>query len=133
MKSALKGINFLLVDDDIEMRDLIAMELEKLGAQVYHSINGKEAYQITLQQQIDLIISDVRMPEQNGLWLLENLKENETTRDIPFLLVSGYGDISKDEAVELGAVDFLEKPFRWNTLQSKIFEILQIEDDAKAA
>lgn len=102
----------LVVDDDEEMREYLKQEL---GAyyKVVTACNGVEASQIALNQPIDLIVSDVIMPEMDGFELLKRVKSNSNINHIPFILLTSQAEYeNRLKGWNIGADAFLAKPFR---------------------
>ena len=105
-----KDLKILIADDDPEFQKLMQFILEKHGFEVMVTGDGSEAKVAIDNNPIDLIISDYMMPNMDGLQLLKVLREEG--RDIPFILITGYGSIdSTMEAIKLGTVEYLTKPF----------------------
>jgi CheY-like chemotaxis protein len=116
------GTPCLLVVDDVEsLRFMLVSLLEELGYDVVAAANGVAAMAIAERQRIDVILSDIDMPECDGFELLRRLKANDATRDIPVIVVSGVGDVaSVVRCIELGAEDHLTKPFDSLLLQARV-------------
>lgn len=108
-------IKVLLVDDEVDLLDILKVDIESLGYQTETANNGQEALNIMKQVKegkiwIDAVLSDINMPVMNGLVFLRELRN--LGMDTPFVFFSGYGDKEKTiEALRLGALDFLEKPY----------------------
>jgi len=99
----------LVADDDPKILELMKMILEKHGFEVMICNDGIEAKKAIDENPLDLIISDYKMPNMDGLQLLKTLREEGL--DIPFVLLTGHGSIdSTMEAIKLGTVDYLTKP-----------------------
>lgn len=119
MKKVLSGKSVLIVDDEPDMLNLLEESLIFFGATTYRSANGEEALKQYQIYKIDLIISDIRMPELTGAELLEELRKvNKTTP--PIVLITGYADLSPEQAFQMGSDAFLMKPFSIE----KLFEVV---------
>ena len=82
------------------------------GYQVLTASNGKEAYSIIQNQELDLLLCDWRMPEMNGAALLNLLREEGRLVDLPALVITAHGTSNNAiDAIQLGAYDFVTKPF----------------------
>ena len=92
-------MKILVVDDEPQLRTLLADLLEEEGWSVLTASQGKEALDLLTKEQIDLVVCDIYMPIMNGLRLRDNVREDPKLKDIPFLFVSGY-----DDQMTLGAV-----------------------------
>ncbi len=102
----------LVADDDEEIRDLVAV---KLGAAGYHPItadNGATALRLVQQEQPDMVILDVVMPDMDGLSVCYELHASAATAQIPVLMMSGRSrQVDIDLGLTVGADDYLVKPF----------------------
>ena len=104
------GPKILLVDDDPKFQKLMLRVLEKHGFEVTVCNDGIEAKKIIDESAAELVISDYKMPNMDGVELLKALREDG--RDIPFILITAYGSIdSTMAAIKLGTVEYLTKPF----------------------
>ncbi|MEO1526281.1 MAG: response regulator [Planctomycetota bacterium] len=100
----------LIVEDDDDIRDVIAIRMQSAGFTTAEARDGIEGLTVALQKQLAAIILDIRLPEQSGLTLLKKLKSNAITRSIPVIVVSAsVGD--REPALDCGAAFFIEKPF----------------------
>lgn len=113
--------SILLVDDDEDILQLVSLALQEKGYDLTTAINGKEALQRIQEAIPDLIISDVVMPEMDGLALLKALRSENTTNAIPILLLTTKGT-TEDIVVglNLGADDYLTKPFNIEELVARV-------------
>jgi DNA-binding response OmpR family regulator len=120
--SAPSGTPRLLVVDDTEgPRKVVVRLLERMGYEAIAASGGIEGLEIAGRERIDVIISDIEMPECDGFALLERLKASDVTRDIPVIVVSGVGDTaSVVRCIELGADDHMTKPFDSLLLQARV-------------
>jgi DNA-binding response OmpR family regulator len=103
----------LLIEDHVQMRSFIKSILqEKTDYYILEASNGEEGYKLALEAVPDLIISDLMMPFLSGTELCRKLKQNETTRHIPIILLTAKASIeSKVEGLQTGADDYITKPF----------------------
>ncbi len=100
----------LVVDDEFEIVQTIKIFLELSGYEhIFEACSGKEALRIIQTEDVDLIISDVRMPEMDGIDLIKLAKELYPEKPI-FLMISGYSELTSEKAKELGAKELLVKP-----------------------
>lgn len=110
----LKGKTLLVVDDESDLRDIVASELEFMGAEVHQAENIVAAQKLINQHNIDLIISDIRMPGGTGIDLLNIVKaKNESA---PMILITGFADITTEDAFDKGAEALVNKPFKLDDL-----------------
>lgn len=119
-------MKILIIDDKEEARYLLEILLINQGYDVISSINGKEALAILEKAQVDLIISDILMPEMDGFKFCRTIKENEFTQNIPFIFYTATYVEKKDEefALSLGADLFLRKPMPPKELLEEIEKMI---------
>ncbi len=104
----------LLVEDDNSFRNVIRRILELNGYKVLEANNGRNAQNILGIENCDLVVSDIRLPEINGIELLHFVKR---TKPIPVVLMTGYAEVGQSqEMLDLGANHFLSKPFKKEAL-----------------
>ena len=105
----------LVVDDERSIRNTLKDILEFEKHQVTLAENGKQGLEAALNNVFDLIFSDIKMPEMDGIELLENLIEKDI--EVPIIMISGHGNIETAvECIKKGAFDFIEKPIDLNRL-----------------
>jgi len=105
----------LVIDDERSIRNTLKDILEFEKHQVALAENGKQGLEVAQNSVFDLIFSDIKMPEMDGIELLVNLKEKEI--DVPIIMISGHGNIETAvECIKKGAFDFIEKPIDLNRL-----------------
>ena len=102
----------LVVEDTLVNRLTLAKGVEREGHQVLQAENGREALELLAAYRVDMVLLDLLMPEMDGFEVLAAMARDSATRDIPVLVISAVEateDIAR--AIELGAIDFLRKPF----------------------
>lgn len=126
-------ICILVVEDDPEMQNFISSQLGDAYS-VMNASNGKEALKILSENTISLVVSDVMMPEMNGFELCRTLKTNIEYSHIPIILLTAKATIqSKIEGIELGADDYIEKPFSTEYLLARIANLLSNQEKLRQA
>lgn len=100
----------LVVDDEIDLREILREEFEYTGYSVVEAENGMKAIEVLNAHPVDVVVSDIRMPGGNGLDFL-NYIENRAGSKPPVILVSAYADINTREAQVKGAFAFVAKPY----------------------
>ncbi|HWA32830.1 MAG TPA: ATP-binding protein, partial [Cyclobacteriaceae bacterium] len=110
----------VVADDNSDMRDYI-VRLLRHDYRVFVAGNGDDAFEIAMEAQPDLIISDIMMPKLDGFGLLKKLRSNLQTRGIPVIFLSARaGDEAKVEGIQAGADDYLVKPFSSRELLARV-------------
>ena len=116
----------LVVDDNPSNRDLLARQLSRDGHAVEVAASGKEAFEIVALRAFDLILLDVLMPEMSGYEVLNRLKHEPRTSEIPVIMISALDEMdSIVHCIEAGAVDYLPKPFAPALLRARIRSSLE--------
>lgn len=104
-----KGTTVLVVDDEPDLREILADEFTFAGARVLTAENGKSAFEIVKRERIDAVVSDIRMPGGSGVELLENIRKTHPVKPI-VVLMTGYADLSSEDAFHKGAEGVFAKP-----------------------
>jgi len=114
----------LIVDDEPSMRDMLRIVMRRDGFDVEVAANGKEAIELLKRERIDLLLSDIRMPDVSGVDVLRAAKE--VNRDIVAFMMTAFASTdSAVEAMRLGAVDYFTKPFNMDELRLKVRQHLE--------
>ena len=108
----------LVVDDDQKIREIISNFLTRQGYQVAQTDNGTQALKKFFEENYDLVVTDFQMPGMNGLRLTERI--HLVVPETPVIVMSGNDNIGKNKALNVGAADFIQKPFVLQELLSKI-------------
>lgn len=118
--------NILIVDDSASMRAMVIATIEALGD--YHVIeasSGFEALRLLPRDHVDLVLTDINMPDINGLELIRYLRSNPNYKNTPVFIVSTEGSVKDIEKGKLlGADEYVVKPFFPETLQGLIHRYL---------
>lgn len=118
--------NILLVDDDIHILELIQRHLQSLNYHTYKAVSVKEAIEILKDKNIDLLITDLKMPGVDGLELVKYVSEHYP--EIPKLVVTGYPSIGGAlEVMKSGVMDYLTKPFTKEELKKAVSKSLELK------
>jgi two-component system response regulator CpxR len=116
----------LLVEDDLEISELLCSLLIKEGFEPLPIFNGNDAEQIALRENFDLIILDIMLPGKNGLDVLRSIRAKKST---PILMLTAKGDdLDRIIGFEMGADDYLPKPFNPRELIARIKALLRRVD-----
>ena len=118
-----ESARLLLVDDDAELRDLIGTYLRRQGFEVIEAVDGAEMDARLAHADVDLLLLDLMLPGENGLSIAKRLK---STGDLPIIMLSAQGeDIDRIIGLEVGADDYLGKPFNPRELLTRIRAVLR--------
>ncbi|MBI5554721.1 MAG: response regulator [Elusimicrobia bacterium] len=115
----------LIIDDEPGVVKMVRYLLEKSSLAVVSANEGEEGIKLAAQEKPYLILMDIMMPVIDGNEATRRLKENETTRQIPIIMLSALGqegDVAK--SLELGAMDYIVKPFPPQELLERVKKIL---------
>ena len=116
----------LLIEDDQDMRDLVAGHLEHTGFDVQKAEDGIKGQALALQYSPDLILLDLMLPKVDGLTLCQRFRRDERTSAIPILMITALGGIKdKVTGFNSGADDYITKPFDLEELQVRIKALLR--------
>ncbi len=115
----------MIVDDSKATRSMVAFTLRRAGYEVMEAENGSQALAAIGARRIDCLITDVNMPEMNGVDLVRRVRESALYRTLPVLMLTTTIDSAgKDQAREAGATDWLGKPFMPADLIEAVAKIL---------
>ncbi len=116
----------LIVEDDENIRELISFNLQTTNYSVIETETGEAGIQKAIKSSPDLILLDLMLPEMDGLDVCRQLKSDAATKNIPIIMVTAKGEESDIvTGLELGADDYLTKPFRPKELIARIRNILR--------
>jgi two-component system chemotaxis response regulator CheY len=120
--------NLLIVDDSTAIRKILLRVLSQTGLQlgrVLEAGDGQEALKQMEGNDISLILSDINMPNMDGLELLRALRGSPDWRDVPVVMITTEGGQARvEEAVQLGATSYVRKPFNADLLRDKLASLL---------
>ena len=120
----MKNYNILVIDDEAAQRDVLTGYLKKKGYQIFAASSGKEGIEITKNEPVDIILSDFKMPDLNGIEVLEQVKKMNP--EISFVIVTAYGTVENAvKAMRLGAFDYISKPVDLDELDLMIERIIE--------
>ncbi|MCF8077067.1 MAG: response regulator [Desulfotignum sp.] len=120
----------LVVDDSSSIRAIIKKIIKVSGFDVggfLDACDGREALTVMAANQVDLVLTDINMPNMNGLELIARIKENHHLASVPVVVVSTEGSEKKmAEAMSLGAVGYVKKPFVPEEIKQTLNKILEV-------
>ena len=131
IQSSNKKPTILLIEDNDDLRFYLKDNL-KHNFHIIEAINGKDGWQKALAQHPKLIVSDISMPEMNGIELCKKIKADNRTAQIPIILLTALTTEADQLAgLDSGANDYIVKPFNFEILLSKIHNILRMQQTFK--
>ena len=114
----------LIVDDELNMRLVLSAMLKKEGFEVSSAANGREALQILQSNKIAVVITDLKMPDMDGMELLTHISERYP--EIPVVMITAHGTVATAvEALKKGALDYITKPFELDDLKNIICKAIK--------
>ena len=121
------GMCVMVVDVSSTMRSLIATTVEEIdGVGVIEAKNGFEALRILPQQRVNLIITDINMPDINGLEIIQFVKTNPNYQNIPVIVVTTEQAVEdRKKGLALGAAEYITKPFDPEFLQQVVRRVMK--------
>jgi DNA-binding NtrC family response regulator len=120
----MKDYNILIIDDESAQRDVLSGYLKKKGYKIFSASSGKEGIEITKNNPVDIILSDYKMPDLNGIEVLEHVKK--INPEISFVIVTAYGTVENAvKAMRLGAFDYISKPVDLDELDLMLERIIE--------
>ncbi len=112
----------LIADDSPSVRDLVSFTLEEAGYKVLAGINGKDALKFLNGDEIALVITDLHMPEMDGISLIKEIRTKDNYKFTPILLLTTESQASKKQDAKVaGATGWIVKPF----VQERLLEVIQ--------
>ena len=116
----------LVIDDDIAINELIKINLELQGYEIKQAFNGTEGFALAKQEQPNLIVLDVMMPEVDGFTVAQRIRQCEDISDTPILMLTALSQLSdKVNGFDIGVDDYLTKPFEIEELVVRVRALLK--------
>jgi two-component system response regulator RpaA len=119
----------LVIDDDDSVNELVKINLELAGYEVYTAKDGINGFATAKQEKPDLIVLDVMMPDVDGYTVAKRIRENEDIKDIPIIMLTALGMLEdKVKGFDIGVDDYLVKPFEIDELKVRVRALLKRTD-----
>ena len=116
----------LVVDDDLAINELIKVNLELAGYKVIQAFDGTTGFALCKQELPSVVVLDVMMPEVDGFTVAQRIRKNESTKDIPIIMLTALSQLNdKVNGFNIGVDDYLVKPFEIEELQVRIRALLK--------
>ena len=119
--------SLLVVDDDENLCKLLTEELSEIGYRTNYVTSAEKALEYVNDNQVELMLLDLKMPEKDGFYVLRQLRERNSP--VKVIVLTAYADVkSAIDSARLGAEDFISKPYDFDELIITIRKVLQKED-----
>ena len=115
----------LVIDDKREIINTLKISLESDNYKVVETYTGDGAIRKARSEAPDLILLDIMLPDMTGYEICNKLKKDPLTRSIPIIILTGMGETGRIAGLELGADEYITKPFDPNELKAKIRNVLR--------
>jgi DNA-binding response OmpR family regulator len=120
------GELILVADDDEDILNLVCFRLEQVGYETARASNGAQAVELARERHPSLCVFDVQMPEMTGYDAIESLRGDDAMKDVPIiLLTASVQERDMARGFEVGADDYMRKPFNPQELQARIEKLLR--------
>jgi DNA-binding response OmpR family regulator len=127
------GKKILIVDDNPNVLKLLNISLSKAGYDIVEAENGELAYELANKEQPDIIVSDIMMPQMDGIELCWMIRENSKVPLVPFIFLTSFDDSEMEiRGFRAGADDYLNKPIDRKELLKRVEELLDRKDKLKS-
>ena len=128
------AFNVLVVDDSSTMRAVVKKAIKVSGFTVgsyWEASDGKEALEVLRENWVDLVLTDINMPNMTGLELVAKMKENDLFKSIPVVMVTTEGSETRvRESMDLGAKGYIRKPFSPEDIKKTLSSIMGETENA---
>jgi two-component system, OmpR family, alkaline phosphatase synthesis response regulator PhoP len=120
------GEKILVIDDEMNIVELLKYNLVSNGYKVSYALNGRDGLNLAQESKPDLILLDIMLPEMDGFDVCKEMKKSRETQGIPIIMLTAKGDeFDKILGLELGADDYITKPFSVRELLARIKVVLR--------
>ena len=119
----------LVIDDDESVNELVKINLELAGYEVFSATDGIKGFAMAKQEKPDLIVLDVMMPDVDGYTVAKRIRENDEIKDTPIIMLTALGMLQdKAKGFDIGVDDYLVKPFEIEELKMRVRALLKRSD-----
>lgn len=129
------AFNVLIVDDSSSMRAIVKKIIKASGFNVgeyLEAADGKEALKVLTDEWVDIVLSDINMPNMDGMELIAEMKRDELLKSIPVVMVTTEGSEKRvQDAIDLGASGYVKKPFLPEDIKRTLNSIMGEEEDGQ--
>ena len=129
------AFNVLIVDDSSSMRAIVRKIIKVSGfniGELLEAADGKEAIKVLTDEWVDLVLTDINMPNMNGLELISEMKKDEMLKSIPVVMITAEGSEKRiQESMKLGASGYIKKPFLPEEIKRTLSAIMGEDEDGQ--
>ncbi|HUI63359.1 MAG TPA: response regulator [Bacteroidota bacterium] len=123
------GKVIMVVDDSATVRKFVAASLTMQGFTVIPAVDGMDALEKLPAARVDLVVTDLNMPNMDGFELIRSLRENPQYSEVPVIILTSVSDsASKEAGVQLGVKSYLMKPFSLEKIQYEVSKYISWAD-----
>jgi len=134
MDEANRAPQIMVVDDDQDTVAILAHHLRREGFVPIEANSGAQCLKLVLENEVDVILLDLMMPEMDGFEVVKALRDNPETAEIPIIMITARDDMdARAEGMRLGVGDFLAKPVFLRQLASRVRAQLEVVETARNA
>lgn len=124
----LSEVNVLIVDDEAALRQALVFDFKRKGFNVLDAENGRIAFDLVKNNKIDIVLTDVRMPDGDGVELLERVREYHPSAPV-VMFITGFADLTLEDAYDKGADAVFSKPFDRKSLMGTVMKALVSKEE----
>ncbi|HKG23797.1 MAG TPA: response regulator [Blastocatellia bacterium] len=114
----------LVVEDNLDMRELLHLYLKREGFTVLTAADGREGLYLTTSERPDLIITDINMPNLDGIEMMKQIRSHPELADISIIVLTAFGFVERNNAIRAGANRAVDKPADFDFLIANVKELL---------
>ena len=115
----------MIADDSAVMRQMLGLFLKEAGYTVVEAVDGRDAFERLQAEQVDMLITDVNMPNMDGISLVREVRTQSSLRFIPIIvLTTEYTESKREEGRRAGATGWIVKPFKEDQLHAVVRKVL---------
>jgi DNA-binding response OmpR family regulator len=134
MDEAPRPPQILVVDDDLDTVAILSRHLQREGFVPIEASSGAQCLKLVLENEVDVILLDLMMPDMDGFQVVKALRDNPITADIPIIMITARDDLdARAEGMRLGVSDFLAKPVFRHQLAGRVRAQLEVVETARNA
>ena len=119
----------LIVEDNLDMRELLHLYLKSDGFTIVTAGDGREGLYMARAEDPDLILTDIHMPDLDGIEMVKQLRTQKKFKETPIIVLTAFGHEERDRAIRAGANRAVDKPTDLESLVNDVNELLELQRD----